>query len=85
MNGPPTPEVLEAFGTNVPVVPAVHGADGSLLESWSTGQPWPQLLLRATVYRLAARQREGRGVMPIGSDGYVAREGRLLGLVEDRL
>ncbi len=63
-----------------------EGADESLLDSWSTGAAWPQLLLRAVVYRLATRgYREARGRFPVGSEGYVADEGRMLRLVEDRL
>lgn len=63
-----------------------EGADPSLLDRWSVGEQWPQLLLRAAIYRLATRGRnEVRGHMPPGSEGYVAEEGRLLSLVEDRL
>jgi uncharacterized protein (TIGR02569 family) len=63
-----------------------EGAGESLLDDWSTGRQWPQLLLRATVYRLATRgRREVRGVTPTGSDGYGAQEGRLLALIEERL
>ena len=63
-----------------------EGADPSLLDEWSTGETWPQLLLRASIYRLATRGRnEVRGHVPVGSDGYVAEKGRLLSLIEDRL
>jgi uncharacterized protein (TIGR02569 family) len=63
-----------------------EGADESLLDEWSTGEQWPQLLLRAAIYRLATRGRhEVRSSLPVGSDGYVAQKGRLLALVEERL
>jgi uncharacterized protein (TIGR02569 family) len=63
-----------------------EGADESLLDAWWTGDDWPQLLLRAAIYRLATRGRnEVRGTVPVGSDGYVAQKGRLLDLVEERL
>jgi len=63
-----------------------EGAHESLLDDWSTGAVWPQLLLRAAIYRLATRGRnEVRGIVPVGSDGYVAEEGRLLALIEERL
>jgi uncharacterized protein (TIGR02569 family) len=63
-----------------------EGAEEALLDQWATGRQWPQLLLRATVYRLATRgRREVRGAMPLGSDGYVAQEARVLRLVEERL
>lgn len=63
-----------------------EGADEALLDDWSTGEQWPQLLLRAAIYRLATRGRnEVRGSFPAGSDGYLAHEGRLLRLIEDRL
>lgn len=63
-----------------------EGADAALLDEWSTGEQWPQLLLRAAIYRLATRGRnEARGLMPLGSDGYVAENGRVLALIEDRL
>jgi uncharacterized protein (TIGR02569 family) len=63
-----------------------EGADESLLDEWSTGDEWPQLLLRAAIYRLATRGRnQVRGSTPVGSDGYVAEEGRLLRLLEERV
>ena len=63
-----------------------EGADAALLDEWSTGEQWPQLLLRAAIYRLATRGRnEVRGNVPVGSDGYVAEKGRLLALIEERL
>jgi uncharacterized protein (TIGR02569 family) len=63
-----------------------EGADESLLDNWSRGEAWAQLLLRAAIYRLATRGRnEVRGNVPVGSDGYVAQEVRLLDLIEDRL
>jgi uncharacterized protein (TIGR02569 family) len=63
-----------------------EGADPSLLDEWSTGPEWAQLLLRAAIYRLATRGwNEVRGRTPVGSDGYVADEGRILELVEERL
>lgn len=63
-----------------------EGADPSLLDLWQEDPVWPQLLLRAVIYRLATRgHNEHRGVTPVGSDGYVAHEGRMLRLVEQRL
>ncbi|HEY3527776.1 MAG TPA: TIGR02569 family protein [Nocardioides sp.] len=63
-----------------------EGADESLLDDWSTGETWPQLLLRAAIYRLATRGRnESLGKVPVGSDGYVAEKGRMLALIEERL
>lgn len=63
-----------------------EGADPSLLDDWHDDPVWPQLLLRAVVYRLATRgHNEARGVRPVGSDGYVADEARVLRLVEERL
>jgi uncharacterized protein (TIGR02569 family) len=63
-----------------------EGADESLLDRWSTGDDWPQLLLRAVIYRLATRGRnEVRGDVPAGSEGFVAENGRMLALVEKRL
>ena len=63
-----------------------EGADESLLDLWSTDAQWPQVLLRAAIYRLATRGRnEVRGAVPAGSDGYVTEEGRLLALIEARL
>jgi uncharacterized protein (TIGR02569 family) len=62
------------------------GADESLLDLGSTREQWAQLLLRAALYRLATRGRnEQRGNVPVGSVGYVAGEGRLLALIEERL
>ena len=63
-----------------------EGADPALLDDWHDDPVWPQLLLRAVVYRLATRgHNEVRGVRPVGSDGYVADEARVLRLVEERL
>jgi uncharacterized protein (TIGR02569 family) len=63
-----------------------EGADPSLLDRWYDDASWPQLLLRAVVYRLATRGRnEATGTRPVGSDGYVADHGRVLRLVEQRL
>jgi uncharacterized protein (TIGR02569 family) len=63
-----------------------EGADESLLDLWSTGEQWPQLLLRAAIYRLATRGRhQVRGQVPVGSDGDAAEEGRLVSLIEARL
>jgi uncharacterized protein (TIGR02569 family) len=63
-----------------------EGADPSLLDDWSTGKAWPQLLLRAAIYRLATRGRnEVRGNVPVSSDGYLAEKGRMLALIEERL
>jgi uncharacterized protein (TIGR02569 family) len=63
-----------------------EGADPRLLDEWHDDPSWPQLLLRAAVYRLATRGwNEARGSEPVGSDGYVAEEGRLLALIEERL
>ena len=63
-----------------------EGARPSLLDQWSAGRTWPQLLLRAVIYRLATRGRnEVRGSAPVGSDGYVAQNSRILRLVEERL
>jgi len=60
-------------------------ADPALLDRWWTDD-WPQLLLRAVVYRLATRgHNETAGIRPVGSDGYVAEDSRILRLVEDRL
>ena len=61
-------------------------ADPSLLDDWSTGEAWPQRLLRAAIYRLASRGgNEVRGNVPVGSNGYLAEKGRLLALIEKRL
>jgi uncharacterized protein (TIGR02569 family) len=63
-----------------------EGADESLLDEWSTGEQWPQHLLRAAVYRLATRGRnEARGHVPVGSDASLVEETRLLDLIEKRL
>ncbi|HEX3222818.1 MAG TPA: TIGR02569 family protein [Nocardioides sp.] len=63
-----------------------EGADPSLLDRWADDPAWPQLLLRAIVYRLATRgHNQATGSRPVGSDGYVAQGGRMLRLVEERL
>ena len=60
-------------------------ADPSLLDLWSDGPAWPQLLLRAVIYRVATRgHNEVTGARP-GSDAYVDHEARILRLVEERL
>jgi uncharacterized protein (TIGR02569 family) len=62
-----------------------EGADTSLLDLWREDPAWPQLLLRAVIYRLATRgHNEVTGVRP-GVDAYIAHEARILGLVEERL
>jgi uncharacterized protein (TIGR02569 family) len=61
-------------------------ADPSLLDRWGGDPHWPQLLLRAVIYRIATRgHNEAAGSSPVGSDGYVAHEGRILDQVEERL
>jgi uncharacterized protein (TIGR02569 family) len=61
-------------------------ADPSLLDVWRTGPDWPQVLLRAAIYRLATRGwNEVHGVVPVGSDGYLAQKGRMVDLIEARL
>jgi hypothetical protein len=63
-----------------------EGADPTLLDRWSTGPAWPQLLLRALVFRTACRGRhEMVGGVPPPDAQYLAVEDRLLDLVEDRL
>jgi uncharacterized protein (TIGR02569 family) len=63
-----------------------EGAAPHLLDRWGDDPVWPQLLLRAVVYRLATRgHNEVRGAHPVGSDGYVADEARILRLVEERV
>lgn len=63
-----------------------EGADPTLLDRWSTGPAWPQLLLRALVFRTASRGRhEMLGHVPPPDAQYLAVKDRLLDLVEDRL
>ena len=59
-----------------------EGADPTLLDLWQEDPVWPQLLLRAVIYRLATRgHNEVTGTRP-GVDAYVAHEARMLRLVE---
>lgn len=58
-------------------------ADPSLLERWSDEPAWPQLLLRAVVYRLATRGRnEQRDSVPEGDEDFLHRTAWMLDLVE---
>lgn len=63
-----------------------QGADPALLSRWSDLPEWDQMLLRAVIYRVATRGRnECLGVVPSGSDGYLAARGESLRLVRARI
>jgi uncharacterized protein (TIGR02569 family) len=58
-------------------------AEPALLERWSDEPAWPQLLLRAVVYRLATQGRnEQRATVPDGDVDFVDRTAWMLDLVE---
>ena len=62
------------------------GADPSLLDVLATGPAWPQLLLRAAIYRLATRGRqEADGQATMSAEEHAVHKDRLLTLIEERL
>jgi uncharacterized protein (TIGR02569 family) len=61
-----------------------EGADPALMERLALGTDWPQLLLRAAIYRLATRgQQEANGIPTPEDDGYL--DPVLWTWIEDRL
>jgi uncharacterized protein (TIGR02569 family) len=61
-----------------------EGASPSVLDDLATGRAWPQLLLRAAIYRLATRgHQEAHGLQAADDDGYL--EPSLWARLEDRL
>jgi hypothetical protein len=63
-----------------------EGIDAGLLDAWSDGPDWPQLVLRATVYRVATRAwLEDSGDAVGQEDGYSIGTERLLDRLEERL
>jgi uncharacterized protein (TIGR02569 family) len=63
-----------------------EGVATSLLDEWDLGEAWPQLLLRAVVYRLATRAWfEWAGTATGDEDGYSLGTEALLDVIEERL
>jgi uncharacterized protein (TIGR02569 family) len=63
-----------------------EGADLTLLDEWSDGPAWLQLMLRAAVFRMGTRAfNEAHGLAAADEDEFVAGKTRLLDAVEARL
>jgi uncharacterized protein (TIGR02569 family) len=63
-----------------------EGADPSLLDEWSDGPDWLQLVLRAAVFRMGTRAfNEAHGLAAVDEDEFVAGKTLLLDAVQTRL
>jgi len=63
-----------------------EGADPSLLDEWSDGPDWLQLVLRAAVFRMGTRAfNEAHGLAAVDEDEFVAGKVLLLEGVEARI